>query len=91
MQEYRLFHQKLSDYLVVYARVKDPDDTFVIRDNWGNIRFRCFGVKSFEIINRFYILLWDILVQNRLRLSEKDSSLKYIETKDGIDDYGRNE
>ena len=82
MREYRPFYQKLSEHLAVYRRYGAAHDTLIIRDLHEN---RCFGVKSFEIINRFYVLLWDILAQ----LS--DSSLKYIETRDGAVDYGRNE
>lgn len=79
------FHQKLSGHLVVYARDRDPVDTLIIRDRHENTNLTCFGIKSFETINRFYILLWDILAQ----LS--DASLKYIETRDDDDDYERNE
>ena len=90
MQEYRPFHQKLSDHLVVYARVNDPGDTFIIRNNHENTHFTCFGVKTFDTINRFYVLLWDIIVRNRVQLSEKDIPLKYIETRDGTVDFSRN-
>ena len=85
MREFRPFHRKLSEHVAVYGRYGDAHDTLIIRDQHENTNFRCFGVKSFEIINRFYVLLWDILAQ----LS--DSSLKYIETRDGAVDYGRNE
>ncbi len=85
MREYHPFHRKLSEHVAVYGRYGDAHDTLIIRDQHENINFRCFGVKSFEIINRFYVLLWDILAQ----LS--DSSLKYIETIDGAVDYERNE
>ena len=90
MQEYRPFHQKLSDHLVVYSRVKDPDDTIIIRDNDENTRFACFGVKTYDTISRFYVLLWDIIVRNRVQLSEKDTPLKYIETRDTTVDFSRN-
>ena len=83
MREFRPFHRKLSEHVAVYGRYGDAHDTLIIRDQHENTNFRCFGVKSFEIINRFYLLLWDILAQ----LS--DSSLKYIETRDDAVDYGR--
>ena len=61
-------------------------DTLIIRDRRENINLTCFGIKSFEMIKRFYILLWDILAQII------DASLKYIEIRDdGDDDCTRNE
>ena len=77
------FHQRLSDHLVVYARDVDAMDTLIIRDLRENTNFTCFGIKCFEMISRFYVLLWDILAR------VNDVSLKYIETRD--DDCARNE
>ena len=91
MQEYRPFYQKLSNQIVVYARASDPNDTFIIRDIQKNTRLNCFGVKSLETVRQFYNLLWDIFVQNRVRLSRQDSSFKYIETRKANDDYEGNE
>lgn len=77
------FHQRLSKQLIVYARDCDALDTLIIRDLRENTKLTCFGIKSFEMISRFYVLLWDILAR------VNDVSLKYIETRD--DDCVRNE
>ena len=77
-----IFYQKLSDHLVVYARDGDSMDTLIIRDRRENTNLTCFGIKSFEMIKRFYVLLWGILAQIN------DASLKYIETRDDDDCVG---
>ena len=90
-QEYRPFYRKLSNQMVVYARVTDPNDTFVIRDTQKNTSLCCFGVKLMENIRQFYNLVWDIIVQNRIRLSRDHSSIKYIVPREGIEECGEYE